>query len=190
MDRCHPTWCAQPTRGPLPLFGPGLALLGLELPPPARPLPRVLPAWQYKRFFLKIDLDGSGELDEDEFWTFLSSHSRLHWLSPTQSRAVFQILDPNHGGTVSYKELAKAVFPKMDTTRLPAPEGGPAAVEVEERRESTPDSADVRAELALLKAKVVRLESQLQESQDAVLNRLDKVLAAVERPAVVEFKRL
>ena len=61
---------------------------------------------------------------------------------------------------------------------------------MEERRESTPDSADVRAELALLKAKVVRLESQLQESQDAVLNRLDKVLAAVERPAVVEFRRL
>ena len=159
-------------------------------PPSDRPLPRVLPASQYKRFFLKIDLDGSGELDEDEFWTFLSSHSRLQWLSQTQSRAVFQILDPNHGGTVSYKELAKAVFPKLDTTKLPGPEGGPAAVEVEERRESTPDSADVRAELALLKAKVVRLESQLQESQDAVLNRLDKVLAAVERPAVVEFRRL
>ena len=66
----------------------------------------------YKKF-LEIDVDGSGELDENEFAQFLASHHRLNWISAAQARAVFMILDPNSSGYVSYNELLRAVFPAM-----------------------------------------------------------------------------
>ena len=38
------------------------------------------------------------------------SHLRLSWLSSTQVRGIFDLLDPNHSGRVSYSELVRAVF--------------------------------------------------------------------------------
>ena len=64
--------------------------------------------------FMAIDVNKSGFVDEEEFGQFLDSHSALRHLTPTQRRAIFQILDPNHDGTISYHELCNAVFPTLD----------------------------------------------------------------------------
>ena len=68
---------------------------------------------QFKRF-CQIDTNGTNELEEPEFATFLKSHRNLAFMSATEARSVFQILDPLHRGVVTYKELARAVFPVMD----------------------------------------------------------------------------
>ena len=71
----------------------------------------------YKKF-CEIDNDGSGQLDEDEFARFLTTHRRLSWMSPAQASELFRNLDPNNNGYVSYKELTRAVFPGMDVSKL------------------------------------------------------------------------
>ena len=68
----------------------------------------------YKKFIL-IDTDQDGELDEQEFAEYIMSHVRLSWLSSTQVRGIFDLLDPNHSGRVSYSELVRAVFPVHDS---------------------------------------------------------------------------
>ena len=37
-------------------------------------------------------------------------------MGPTESRAMFSMMDPDHGGTISYKELVRVVFPGIDIT--------------------------------------------------------------------------
>ena len=68
---------------------------------------------QFKRF-CQIDTNGTNELEEPEFAAFLKSHRTLAFMSASEARIVFQILDPLHRGVVTYKELARAVFPVMD----------------------------------------------------------------------------
>lgn len=68
------------------------------------------------RKFVEIDTDGSNTLDEEEFVRFLKSHGRLKTLGPTESRAMFGMMDPDHGGTITYKELVRVVFPGIDVT--------------------------------------------------------------------------
>lgn len=68
--------------------------------------------------YMQIDADKSGCLDEAEFAQFLKSHRALRHITPTQSRAIFQILDPNNDGTISYLELCIAVFPTLDHTAI------------------------------------------------------------------------
>ena len=68
----------------------------------------------YKKFIM-IDTDQDGELDEQEFAEYIMSHVRLSWLSSTQVRGIFDLLDPNHSGRVSYSELVRAVFPVHDS---------------------------------------------------------------------------
>ena len=68
---------------------------------------------QFKRF-CQIDTNGTNELEEPEFAAFLKSHRNLAFMSASEARKVFQILDPLHRGVVTYKELARAVFPVMD----------------------------------------------------------------------------
>ena len=82
----------------------------LPRPSISPPLPCPL---QFKRF-CQIDTNGTHELDEQEFATFLKSHRTLAFMSADEARKVFQILDPLHRGIVTYKELARAVFPVMD----------------------------------------------------------------------------
>ena len=76
------------------------------------------PACQHEKF-LEIDEDGSGTLDEEEFTRFLknmSQGSRMKYIGPTEARAMFSMMDPDHGGTISYKELVRVVFPGIDIT--------------------------------------------------------------------------
>ena len=48
-----------------------------------------------------IDTDKNGELDEKEFAEYIGAHARLSWLSSSQVRGIFDLLDPNHSGRIS-----------------------------------------------------------------------------------------
>lgn len=78
---------------------------------------------QYKKF-CAIDTDHSGRLDENEFIRFIASYKTLKKIPPSQSRTVFQILDPQNSGYVTYKELSRAVFPTFDAASLTAVDWG------------------------------------------------------------------
>ena len=72
----------------------------------------------FKTLFDELDTDGSGELDWAEFKVMLEMLSiRL----PVQKmRFLFESLDHDRAGTVSFDEMCKALFPKQDWEKVQA----------------------------------------------------------------------
>ena len=163
----------------------------------------------YKKFLL-IDTDQDGELDEQEFAEYIMSHARLNWLSSSQVRGIFELLDPNNSGRVSYSELVRAVFPVNDSqfhasaeefvlnpdgTRFTVdacPDEG--AQQQEEEPVALPASyaerphGDLDVQVQALGVQLGKLQQEMQQEvgalkagQERMLARLERVLAAVDK---------
>ena len=154
----------------------------------------------YKKFIL-IDTDQDGELDEQEFAEYIMSHLRLSWLSSTQVRGIFDLLDPNHSGRVSYSELVRAVFNVNDaqfhSTAYSVASchlGMHLGEEQQEELAVLPASyaerphGDLDKQVQALGVQVGKLQQEMHEEvgalkagQEQMLARLERVLAAVDK---------
>ena len=162
----------------------------------------------YKKFLL-IDTDQDGELDEQEFAEYIMSHARLNWLSSSQVRGIFELLDPNNSGRVTYSELVRAVFPVNDSQFHSSaeefvwnPDGTRFTVDAcpdeggqqEDEPVVLPASyaerphGDLDVQVQALGVQLGKLQQEVQQEvgalkagQERMLARLERVLAAVDK---------